>query len=251
MQELSIYNLHVSVEGTEILKGISLTLKPGEIHAIMGPNGSGKSTLAYALAGHPGYEITEGTVSLNGKEITEASADERAKAGLFLAFQYPSEVSGVRLFNFLYLAYKAVSGKEISAVEFLRSLDDKLQLLSMEKSFLERSVNEGFSGGEKKKAEILQLLALSPHYAILDETDSGLDVDALKTVALGAKTLSDRSTDPSGILVITHYQRILDYITPHYVHVLMHGQIVQSGDASLAKKLEKEGYAWLAEGAHE
>ena len=246
-QQLDINNLHVSIDETPILKGVDVTVRPGEVHAIMGPNGSGKSTLALTLAGHPRYAATKGAITLNGNDLTESEPAERAKEGLFLAFQYPSEVAGVKLFNFLWTAYKAVKEEDISAVDFLAQVKEKAALLDMETSFLERSVNDGFSGGEKKKAEMLQMLALAPQYAIMDETDSGLDVDALRTVATAARTITQGDT-PAGIVVITHYQRILEHIQPDHVHVMLDGAIVESGGPELAQKLETEGYSWLMPG---
>lgn len=243
--KLQIKNLHVSAEGKKIIKGVDLIVKQGEIHAIMGPNGSGKSTLALTLAGHPRYEVTKGRVLFEGKNILKLSADERARLGLFLAFQYPSEIPGVSLFNLLRLAYNSVKQQEIPVSDFLKYLEEKVELLKMDRKLLERSVNEGFSGGEKKKAEILQLAALEPEIAILDETDSGLDVDALRTVAAGVKKLAGPKL---GVIIITHYQRILRYIKPNFVHVMIAGKIVKSGNGRLAEELEKKGYGWLENG---
>ncbi len=239
---LTINNLWVSVHKQPIIKGVTLTIYPGEVHALMGPNGSGKSTLAQALAGHPRYEVTKGSFRLNGSELAKLSPEKRAQQGLFLAFQNPSEVAGVKLFNLLWQAHQAIRKEPISAVEFLSLLDSKLALLGIDQAFLDRVANEGFSGGEKKKAEILQLLTLSPKLAILDEIDSGLDVDALKLVAQAVNSLVKEGTS---ILVITHYQRILEHIKPSHVHVLKEGKIVASGGGELVKRLEKEGYGLL------
>jgi Fe-S cluster assembly ATP-binding protein len=250
MAELVVKNLHVSVEDTEILKGLDLTIKSGEIHAIMGPNGTGKSTLAYALMGHPNYEITDGTVLLDGEDILDMEADERAHSGLFLAFQYPVAVPGVSVANFLRTAINAKrkaadpDDKGITIPEFRTLLKDKMSLLEMDHSFAGRYLNDGFSGGEKKRVEILQMAVLDPKFSILDETDSGLDIDALKVVADGVNSIQDSN---QGILLITHYQRILNYIKPHYVHVMLDGRIVESGGPELALRLEEEGYEWLRE----
>ncbi len=237
--QLSIHNLHARIDQKEILKGVTLTIRAGEVHAIMGPNGSGKSTLAQTLAGHPRYECTQGTVHMNGEDISAVPPDERARKGLFLAFQYPLEVSGVPLATFLRHAYIARTGEQISVPKFRALLKSTATALMLPESFLDRSLNEGFSGGEKKKCEILQMAILKPSFAILDETDSGLDIDALRTVAHGVNTLMDAHL---GVLIITHYQRILQYITPHHVHVMVEGRIVESGGEELAKRLEKEGY---------
>lgn len=242
MKELVIDNLHVAVEGTEILKGVSLIMKPGEVHALMGPNGSGKSTLASTLMGHPRYEITSGSLRLDSEDITELGPDKRAKAGLFLSFQYPSEISGVSLQNFLRTAYNNVRRPKddpVPVLEFRRQLIEKMKALGMDQKLAIRSVNEGFSGGEKKRAEIVQLAILEPTIAILDETDSGLDVDALKAVANGINALRGPKI---GILLITHYSRILKYIEPDFVHVLVGGKIVISGKADLAHRIEESGY---------
>jgi Fe-S cluster assembly ATP-binding protein len=247
---LSIKKLHASVEGKPILKGIDLEVKPGEVHAIMGPNGSGKSTLANILAGRPKYEITSGSVQYLGKDLTALSPEERAREGIFLAFQYPVEVPGVSNIYLLKAALNAVrkhQGKpELDAMDFLALVKDKLKLVEMREEFLYRSVNEGFSGGEKKRNEILQMAVLEPKLAILDETDSGLDIDALKSVADGVNAL--RSPD-RGMIVVTHYQRLLDYIVPDFVHVLAQGKIVKSGDRKLALELEQKGYGWIETGA--
>lgn len=239
----SIKNLKLSVEKKKIVKGISLEIPKGEIHALMGPNGSGKSTLAQAAMGHPRYNIDSGSIKINGREISDLSPDKRAHLGLFLSFQYPSEIPGVSLLNFLRTAYnqtKRSAKNPISVSEFKKLAREKLELLQMDPDFLKRSINDGFSGGEKKRAEILQLLILEPEYAILDETDSGLDVDALRIVAEGINTIHQNSK--TGVLLITHYQRILEYITPDIVYVMVDGKIVKSGDAQLAHQIEKNGY---------
>lgn len=240
--ELVIENLHVSIEDKEILKGVNLTIKRGEIHALMGPNGSGKSTLAFALIGHPKYEITKGKIIMDGKNVLEMAVDERVKAGMFLSFQYPSEIPGVSLANFLRVAYDEIHNKDkdkIKIVAFMKMLYEKMDLLKMDKEFAKRHVNVGFSGGEKKRTEILQMAVLKPKYAILDETDSGLDVDALRIVASGVKKLVGPEL---GVLIITHYQRILHHIKPDFVHILVDGKIVKSGTEDLAKKIEETGY---------
>jgi Fe-S cluster assembly ATP-binding protein len=245
---LKIENLSAKVGGKNVVQGLSLTLKAGEVHAIMGPNGSGKSTLAYVLAGRPGYEITGGSVEFLGKDLLAMPAEERARAGMFLGFQYPVEIPGV---NNVYLLKAAVNAKrkaaglpEVDAFEFLQLVRGKMKLMQMDESFLSRGVNEGFSGGEKKRNEILQMLVLEPVLAVLDETDSGLDIDALKVVARGVNSV--RSAD-RGVLLITHYQRLLDYIVPDHVHVLARGKIARSGDKTLAQELEKRGYDWVLE----
>ncbi len=247
---LSIDNLHVTVDGREILRGLSLQVGAGEVHAIMGPNGSGKSTLAYALAGRPGYEITAGSVRYEGRDLLALPPEERARAGVFLGFQYPVEIPGV---NNVYLlkaaanaARKARGLPEVDAFEFLALVREKMRLMHMEDSFLSRGVNEGFSGGEKKRNEVLQMLVLEPRLAILDETDSGLDIDALKIVAAGVNSL--RSPERACVLV-THYQRLLEHVVPDFVHVLVRGRIARSGDRSLALELERRGYDWLGEAA--
>ena len=247
---LKVSDLVVSVDGKKILKGINLDVEAGEVHAIMGPNGSGKSTLAIVLAGREGYQVERGTVSFNGMDIFTLSAEERARSGLFLAFQYPVEIPGVNLMSFLKAAVntqrKYQDLPEYDAMDFMRIVDQKARLVKMEQPMLERSVNEGFSGGEKKRSEILQMALLEPRLAILDETDSGLDIDALKTVADGVN--AQRSAD-NAIIVITHYQRLLEHIVPDFVHVLGNGRIARSGDRSLALELEQKGYGWL-EAAH-
>ena len=243
---LKIDNLHASVAGKEILKGLSLEVKPGEVHAIMGPNGAGKSTLGNILAGRDGYEVTAGSVEFDGRALLELEPEERAAAGLFLAFQYPVEIPGVNNTYFLRAALnaqrKARDQEELDSMQFLKLVREKLAVLHLKDELLHRGVNEGFSGGEKKRNEIFQLAVLEPKLAILDETDSGLDIDALKNVADGVNAL--RSAERS-FLVITHYQRLLDYITPDVVHVLADGRIVQTGGPELALELEKHGYAWL------
>ena len=250
MSELVIKDLHVNVEDIEILKGVNLNIKSGEVHAVMGPNGTGKSTLAYALMGHPKYEITQGGVTLDGEDILELEPNERSEKGLFLAFQYPVAVPGVSVANFLRTAINAhrraadPEDKGISIPDFRKKLKEKLSLLSMDESFAGRYLNDGFSGGEKKRVEILQMATLEPKFSILDETDSGLDIDALKIVADGVNTISKEN---QGILVITHYQRILNYIKPDFVHVMLNGMIVESGGPELALKLEEQGYEWLRE----
>lgn len=239
---LEIRDLHVEVAGIEILRGVNLVIPPGEIHAMMGPNGSGKSTLANTLMGHPNYQVTSGQVIYGGEDLLSLSTDQRAKEGLFLAFQYPHEIAGVRLQDFLRTASMAVHPQRSSLADFSDAVDGALGLLDMNRSYLNRSINEGFSGGEKKRAEILQMIISDPTLAILDETDSGLDVDALKLVSEGVNSL--RSSHFSA-LVITHYQRILNYLKPDFVHVMHHGRIVRSGDCQLAKEIETHGYEML------
>ncbi len=254
-------DLHVSVDSTEILKGLDLTVNQGEIHAVMGPNGSGKSTLAYAIMGHPKYKVTKGSIAFDGTDVLALTPDKRANLGLFLAFQYPYEIEGVTVFNFLKTAYTSLrsgngSSKDpkdpkgpkdqkdmTSALEFWNILKEKMKLLKFEESFAKRYLNEGFSGGEKKKCEILQLAALSPKIALLDETDSGLDIDALRIVADSVNALSGPNL---GVLLITHYQRILNYVKPDYVHILVNGSIVKSGGKELAEEVEKKGYGWVS-----
>jgi Fe-S cluster assembly ATP-binding protein len=246
---LLITDLHATLEnGTQILKGVTLEIPAGEVHAIMGPNGSGKSTLSKVIAGHEGYVVTGGSVTLDGEDIFEMSIDERSRAGIFLAFQYPSEVPGVSNANFIRAALQSrlPKGEELDAVAYYKQLYAQMDLLEMDRKFTARSVNEGFSGGEKKRNEILQMLMLQPKYGILDETDSGLDIDALKIVAKGVNAM--RSPD-RGFLLITHYQRLLDYIKPDYVHVMAEGRIVRSGGPELALELEKDGYEFLKEDA--
>ncbi len=246
MHTLEISDLHVSVEGKTILKGISLTLKQGEIHAMMGPNGSGKSTLGNALMGNPRYKVERGNILLDGEDITHLKPDERAAKGLFLAFQYPAEISGVSLGYFLRSAYKAVHPKSsLSVMEFHKLLLGKMKLLGMDRKFADRYLNEGFSGGEKKRSEILQLALLQPKFALLDETDSGLDIDALRKVSEGINKVAGGEM---GILLITHYQRILRYVKPNCVHVLIDGRIVKSGGRELADELEEKGYDHLIRG---
>jgi Fe-S cluster assembly ATP-binding protein len=241
---LVIENLTAQIPDRQILNGLTLTINPGEVHAIMGPNGSGKSTLSKVLAGNEEYEVTGGTITLDGQDILSMAVDERSRAGLFLAFQYPHEIPGVSNANFLRAALKArlPEGEDIDAVAFYKQLYTRMDQLEMDRSFTGRSVNEGFSGGEKKRNEILQLMMLEPKYAILDETDSGLDIDALKVVARGVNAMRSESR---GFLLITHYQRLLDYIQPDIVHVLMDGQIVLTGGKDLALKLEEKGYDWV------
>ena len=241
---LVIKDLHANVEDTPILKGVNLEIPKGEVHAIMGPNGSGKSTLSKVIAGHDDYKVTSGSVSLDGEDILELDVDERSRAGIFLAFQYPAEVPGVSNANFIRAALQArlPKGEEIDAVAYYKDLYSKMDVLEMNRKFTARAVNEGFSGGEKKRNEILQMMMLDPQYCILDETDSGLDIDALKIVAKGVNAM--RSPD-RGILMITHYQRLLDYIEPDYVHVMSDGQIVKTGGKELALELEESGYDFL------
>ena len=243
---LKIENLHVSIEGKEILKGLSLNVKPGEIHAIMGPNGSGKSTLSSVIAGNEDYEVVKGNIFYNGENIEDLSADERANRGIFMSFQYPVAIPGITVTNFIKTAInsnlKARGEKEMPAGEMLKKIREKAKLLEIDSKFLSRSLNEGFSGGEKKRNEIFQMAMLEPNLAILDETDSGLDIDALKVVANGVNKLKN---DDNAIVIITHYQRLLDYITPDFVHVLQEGKISKSGDKSLALELEEKGYDWI------
>ncbi len=237
-------NLHVEVEGKKVVDGVSLTIGPGEIHAIMGPNGSGKSSLSNALMGHPSYKITAGEAYLAGKNILDMSPDERSRTGLFLAFQYPLAIPGVSVANFLRAALQAHRGKDADMSDFRKLLKDEMKALSMDPVFATRYVNEGFSGGEKKRFEVLQMAVLRPLMAIMDETDSGLDIDALKTVAEGINRFHN---EKNGLLLVTHYQRLLNYIKPHFVHVMMTGNIVRSGGPELALQLEERGYDWIAE----
>jgi len=249
-QLLEIRNLHAVVDGQEILKGLDLSVKAGEIHAIMGPNGSGKSTLAKVLAGHPDYTVTEGEVIYMGKNLLELEPDARARDGVFLAFQYPIEIPGVSNANFLRMAYnearKYHDEEELDPLEFDDLLRERMKIVEMDPSFINRSVNEGFSGGEKKRNEILQMAVLEPKLAVLDETDSGLDIDALRIVAGGVNKLA---RPDNAIILVTHYQRLLNYITPDFVHVLFQGRIAKSGGKELAMELEKKGYDWLREGS--
>jgi Fe-S cluster assembly ATP-binding protein len=241
-----IEGLRANIENKEILKGVSIEVKGGEIHAIMGPNGTGKSTLASAIMGHPKYEVTGGSVSLNGEDVLEMEVDERARAGLFLAMQYPSEITGVTNADFMRSAINArrEEGNEISLIKFIRQLESKMKELEINPEFAHRYLNEGFSGGEKKRNEILQMMLLDPRIVILDEIDSGLDIDALKVVAAGVNSMR---SEERGFLIITHYQRLLDYIKPDFVHVMMQGRIVKSGGPELAHRLEAEGYDWIKE----
>ncbi|QRL25270.1 Fe-S cluster assembly ATPase SufC [Staphylococcus epidermidis] len=243
---LEIKDLHVSIEDKEILKGVNLTINTGEIHAIMGPNGTGKSTLSSAIMGHPSYEVTQGEVLLDGVNILELDVDERAKAGLFLAMQYPSENTGVTNADFMRSAINAKreEGQEINLMQFIKKLDKQMDFLDIDKDMAQRYLNEGFSGGEKKRNEILQLMMLEPKFAILDEIDSGLDIDALKVVSKG---INQMRGEEFGALMITHYQRLLNYITPDKVHVMYGGKVVKSGGPELAKRLEEEGYEWVKE----
>ncbi|HBI8789189.1 TPA: Fe-S cluster assembly ATPase SufC [Staphylococcus aureus] len=243
---LEIKDLHVSIEDKEILKGVNLTINTDEIHAIMGPNGTGKSTLSSAIMGHPSYEVTKGEVLLDGVNILELEVDERAKAGLFLAMQYPSEITGVTNADFMRSAINAKreEGQEINLMQFIKNLDKNMDFLDIDKDMAQRYLNEGFSGGEKKRNEILQLMMLEPKFAILDEIDSGLDIDALKVVSKGINQMRGENF---GALMITHYQRLLNYITPDKVHVMYAGKVVKSGGPELAKRLEEEGYEWVKE----
>lgn len=250
MSELNIRDLHVKIEGKEILKGVNLTVNQGEVHALMGPNGTGKSTLAYALMGHPNYEITKGEVWFKGVNILDLGPDERSHLGLFLAFQYPVSIPGVSVANFLRTAINAKRKSEnpddkgIPIPEFRKTLKERMNMLKMDHSFAGRYLNEGFSGGEKKRAEVLQMAALKPEIAVMDETDSGLDIDALRIVSEGVNTLRGPEL---GVLVITHYQRILNYIKPDFVHIMLDGRVVETGGPELALHLEEQGYDWLRE----
>src|SRR5215216_3467689 len=244
MSQLEINNLHIAIGEKEIVKGFTLTIKQGEVHAIMGPNGTGKSTLAKAIAGHPDYTITSGEVLLDGKSLLELEPDERARAGIFLAFQYPSEIPGVSIANFLRASLQArlAEGDELDATAYYKRLYSKMDLLKIDRKFTSRAVNDGFSGGEKKRCEILQMAMLEPAFALMDETDSGLDIDALRIVSEGVNALRG---DKLGVVMITHYQRLLNYIVPDFVHVMWDGRIVKSGDKSLALELEAKGYDWV------
>ncbi|MCK8626927.1 Fe-S cluster assembly ATPase SufC [Fructobacillus cardui] len=244
MKTLKIEDLHVQIDGKEILKGVNLTINTGEIHAIMGPNGTGKSTLSQTIMGHPAYQITQGTIKLDGQDLSKMSVDERARAGLFLAMQYPAEIQGITNFEFMRSAVNArrADDDHVGVMTFMKELEEKRNFLSMNAEMASRYLNEGFSGGEKKRNEILQMLVIKPAIAILDEIDSGLDIDALKVVSKGVNSM--RSAD-FGTLMITHYQRLLDYIVPDYVHVMMGGKIVKTAGPDLAKRLEGEGYAAL------
>ncbi len=250
MSQLEIRNLHVSIEDKEILKGLDLTIEQGKVHAIMGPNGTGKSTLAYTLMGHPSYTVTQGEVIFKGQNVLELEPDERSRLGIFLAFQYPVAIPGVTVANFLRTAINSrrraenPEDKGIPIPEFRKMLKEKMSMLKMDQNFAGRYLNDGFSGGEKKRAEILQMATLQPEIAILDETDSGLDIDALRIVSEGVNTLMNKDL---GVLVITHYQRLLNYIKPDYVHVMLGGRIVESGSADLALHLEEKGYDWIRE----
>lgn len=241
---LVIENLHVSVEEKEILKGVNLRIGEGEIHALMGPNGSGKSTLSNALMGHPKYKITKGNIYFHGENIVDMTPDERAKKGLFLAFQYPLAIPGVRIFNFLRSMMSAVQGKEVPVSEFRKTLKEKMKMLGIKQEFIKRYLNEGFSGGEKKRNEILQMALFEPKLALLDETDSGLDVSALKTVCDSINKLINPNMSA---IIITHYKRMLEYVRPQYVHVIMDGKMVKSGGEELIEKIDTQGYDWLRE----
>jgi Fe-S cluster assembly ATP-binding protein len=250
MQQLEIKNLRVAIGENEIVRDLTLTVRTGEVHAIMGPNGSGKSTLAKVIAGHPDYHVTSGDVLMDGENVLELEPDERARKGLFLAFQYPAEIPGVTIANFLRAAAQSrlPEGEELEATDYYAKLYEKMDLLNMDRSFTSRAVNEGFSGGEKKRCEILQMAMLEPRFAILDETDSGLDIDALKVVAHGVNSLRSPNL---GVLLITHYQRLLNYIIPDFVHVMVQGHIVRSGGKELALELEEKGYDWIRDHAEE
>ncbi len=239
---LEIIDLHAKIEEREILKGLSLTIRKGEVHAIMGPNGSGKSTLANTIAGNPKYTVTAGQILMKGNNLLELDVDARARQGLFLAFQYPCEVPGVRMSNFLRLACNARAGKELEVMEFYDKLEKKMKFLDIDDAFMKRYLNEGFSGGEKKRHEILQMMMLEPEFAVMDETDSGLDIDALKVVSRGVNELRGPNL---GVLIITHYERILRYIQPDFIHILVDGKIVKSGGRELAGHLEEHGYDWV------
>ena len=245
-ETFQIVDLRARIEEREILKGLNLTVRKGEVHALMGPNGSGKSTLANTIMGNPKYEVTGGQILLKGENLLELDTDERARRGLFLAFQYPCEVPGVRTANFLRLACNARAGKELETTEFFDKLEQKMKLLEIDEKFVRRYLNEGFSGGEKKRNEILQLMMLEPEFAVLDETDSGLDIDALRIVCEGVNKLRGPQL---GVLIITHYERMLRYITPDFVHILVDGRIVKSGGPDLAAHLEREGYDWITKDA--
>lgn len=244
MAILKVQDLHVEIEGKEILKGVNLEVSTNEIHAIMGPNGTGKSTLSSAIMGHPKYEVTQGSITLDGEDVLEMDVDERARAGLFLAMQYPSEITGITNAEFMRSAINSrrEEGQEMPLMQYIRKMDEKMELLDMSEEMAERYVNEGFSGGEKKRNEILQLLMIEPTIAILDEIDSGLDIDALKVVSRGINAMRGEGF---GCLIITHYQRLLNYIEPDFVHVMMQGKVVKNGGPELAKRLENEGYDWI------
>ncbi len=241
---LEIEDLHVTVNDRPVLKGIDLVIRGGEVHSLMGPNGSGKTTLSFALMGHPRYKIEKGAIRLDGRDLTGLPADERARAGLFLAFQYPLAIPGVTVANFLRQAVNSIRGEKVNVLDFHKELREKMAFLEMNDAFAKRYLNDGFSGGEKKRMETLQMLMLKPRFAILDETDSGLDVDALKVVCRGVNAMRGPSF---GTLVITHYNRMLDYIEPDHVHVIVDGRIVRSGDRSLAEEIEEKGYQWVRE----
>ena len=243
VETFEIQELHVSIEDKPILKGVNLVVRKGEVHALMGPNGSGKSTLANALMGHPKYTVTGGRILMKGEDILEMDTDERARKGLFLAFQYPCEVPGVRTSNFLRLACNARAGRELDVMDFYNKLEEKMKLLDIDEKFMKRYLNECFSGGEKKRNEILQMALLDPRLAILDETDSGLDIDALRVVAGGVNALANKS---NAIVLVTHYQRLLNYIVPDYVHVMGAGRIIKTGGRELALELETRGYDWVS-----
>ncbi len=246
MSQLEIQDLHVNLGDKPIVKGLTLTIRPGEVHAIMGPNGTGKSTLAKAIAGHPDYAIVGGDVRIDGQSVLEMEVDERSRSGLFLAFQYPSEIPGVSIANFLRAAVQArmAEGEELDASAYYKRLYSKMDLLKIDRKFTSRAVNEGFSGGEKKRCEILQMAMLEPKFCLMDETDSGLDIDALRIVAEGVNAQRNSPSSP-GIMLITHYQRLLDYIVPDFVHVMYDGRIVKSGNKDLALELEAKGYDWV------